>query len=336
MSDERVEAQRRRDRVENMSDERVEARRQRQRIETRTETCESSVLSSINDDAANYRNAAEASLIFEVCAVCGSEGPNSDYDNLCEWMDRIETSGMRQCFQHFVESLMAGDRYSVAYAEAVTTELNECGLLKDMDCICKVCCKELSTSQGDDNGIDEVEDENSCSNEEESDNFCCNDDSCNEGHNPDVSQCFADGVVHASWQRGIPKRALFLGLFQGNPPEALQGLTLVEASMISVYSNVTRVAMQADVHYHANPTVYTICNDLTNVLSVLPNLPNANSFAILQHRTSIKTTNYQFRPKRVRDALLWLVENNPFYRHIKREWPQGYDWEADESFNDII
>jgi len=30
------------------------------------------------------------------------------------------------------------------------------------------------------------------------------------------------------------------------------------------------------------------------------------------------------------------VENKPFYRHIKREWPQGYDWEADESFNDII
>ena len=66
MSDEQVEAQRRRDRVENMSDEQVEARRRRQRLETTTETCESNVLSFINDDAAKYRNAAEASLSFEV------------------------------------------------------------------------------------------------------------------------------------------------------------------------------------------------------------------------------------------------------------------------------
>jgi len=99
-------------------------------------------------------------------------------------------------------------------------------------------------------------------------------------------------------------RYLFLGLFRGAISSQLDGLTMVKHSMISLYSNLTRITIQAGLHYHAKPTVYTVVNDLTSVVKQLPNFADVNAFAILRHCTSQKVKQYQFRPKRVKDALL--------------------------------
>ncbi len=56
----------------------------------------------------------------------------------------------------------------------------------------------------------------------------------------------------------IPPAALINGLFPGAVPAELQGLTKVELSMISIYSNCTRIVLNCGHHYHAKPTVYTI------------------------------------------------------------------------------
>jgi len=95
--------------------------------------------------------------------------------------------------------------------------------------------------------------------------------------------------------------------------------------MISIYSNLTRIAMQAGVHYHAKPTVYTVVNDLTSVMKQLPNFASINSFAILRHRSSQRVKHYQFRPKKVRDALAWLIIHNKLYSNITFALPQSVD-----------
>jgi len=92
----------------------------------------------------------------------------------------------------------------------------------------------------------------------------------------------------------MPKNTLFLGLFQGAIPVQLQELTMVEHSMIALYSNLTRIALQAGVHYHAKPTVYTVVNDLTTVMQQLPNFVTLHSFAILCHHTLQRVKQYQF------------------------------------------
>jgi hypothetical protein len=132
---------------------------------------------------------------------------------------------------------------------------------------------------------------------------------------------------------GMPQGTLFMGLFQGAIPSELEGLTMVEHSMISLYSNLTRITVQAGVHYHAKPTVYTVVNDLTSVMTQMPNFADVNSFAILRHRSSQKVKQYQFRPKRVKDAISWLVTNNPLYADVNCALPSHIDWSSEVEFD---
>jgi len=82
-------------------------------------------------------------------------------------------------------------------------------------------------------------------------------------------------------------------------------------------------------------------NDLTAVVKQLPNFADVNAFAILRHRTSQKVRQYQFRPKRVKDALLWLVSHNHLYEHVMTSFPTHINWMSDvevdlESMDDIM
>lgn len=63
----------------------------------------------------------------------------------------------------------------------------------------------------------------------------------------------------------IPKLAYIHGLFPGSIQEELQGLTIVEASMINIYSAISNVRQILQ-----NGTCYTIINDLTCVAKQLP------------------------------------------------------------------
>ena len=83
--------------------------------------------------------------------------------------------------------------------------------------------------------------------------------------------------------------------------------------------------------------MYTVVNDLTSV----PNFAYLNSFAILRHRSSQKVKQYQFRPKRVKDALFWLVAHNHLYEDVMCSFPSHINWMSDqeldlESMDDIM
>jgi hypothetical protein len=121
-------------------------------------------------------------------------------------------------------------------------------------------------------------------------------------------------IKHAS----IPPHALVRGLFPGSIPKELQGLTVVERSMISIYSNTTKIALNCEGHPHASPTLYTIVNeDLVSVCEILPRIPAENEFAILRHRGAGFIHEFKYRPSRVREALIWLRQNNHLYHPDK-------------------
>jgi len=103
--------------------------------------------------------------------------------------------------------------------------------------------------------------------------------------------------------------------------------------MIALYSNRTRIALQAGVHYHAKPTVYTVVNDFTTVMKQLPNFVTLHSFAILRHHTSQRVKQYQFRPKKVKDALVWLIKNNRQYENVIPSLPSHVDWYSESELN---
>ncbi len=115
----------------------------------------------------------------------------------------------------------------------------------------------------------------------------------------------------------IPPHALVNGLFQGAIPNELQGLTKVEMSMISIYTNCTRIVLNTG-HYHAKPTVYTIItDDFVELCDILPRIPNHHQFAILRHHKAEYMQEFRYRPAKVRAALGWLRQNNHLYSDDK-------------------
>jgi hypothetical protein len=123
----------------------------------------------------------------------------------------------------------------------------------------------------------------------------------------------------------VPPHALIRGLFQGSIPPELQSLTKVELSMISMYSNATRIVFNCGGHFHAKPTVYTIINeDLVDICERLPRIPDHNQFAILRHRLADKSHDFSFNPHRVKAALKWLKVHNHLYSPDK----VGYNEDA--------
>ena len=123
-----------------------------------------------------------------------------------------------------------------------------------------------------------------------------------------------DGLDHSSH---VPPHALVNGLFQGAIPNELQGLTKVELSMISIYTNCTRIVLNTG-HYHAKPTLYTIItNDFVELCEILPRIPNHHQFAILRHHKAEYMAEFRYRPGKVQAALDWLRQNNHLYSDDK-------------------
>ena len=136
----------------------------------------------------------------------------------------------------------------------------------------------------------------------------------------------------------IPPHALFLGNYQGGIPAVLHDLNMTEQSMISIYNAVTKLSLQFDVknqrkrgrriHWHGKPTTYFIINDLASIAEQLPRMPCFQTTCILRHKKDATHTDYQFRPKKVVEALYWLKTNNFLYKDIDLKWTPDIDWES--------
>jgi len=141
----------------------------------------------------------------------------------------------------------------------------------------------------------------------------------------------------------IPSRALFLGNYQGAIPAQLHDLNMTEQSMISIYNAVTKLSLQFDVknqrkrgrriHWHGKPTTYFIINDLASIAEQLPRMPCFQTTCILRHKKDATHTDYQFRPKKVVEALYWLKTNNFLYKDIDLKWTPDIDWKSHDFHN---
>ena len=72
-------------------------------------------------------------------------------------------------------------------------------------------------------------------------------------------------------------------------------------------------------HYSSFPTVFSVFNNLTEVVSQLPRLPTTADFAFLKHSAQVSPIEYRYRPYYVVQALRWLLQNNFLYEG-KVDW----------------
>jgi hypothetical protein len=165
---------------------------------------------------------------------------------------------------------------------AIENEFSDYGLLRGFNKICGECCRELKrkkkgSTKFNDDGEQSCDEDVVGSDDESGDDAIGENNTCEKVYS----------VICAKKHAGMPVGTLFLDLFQGAIPDVLDGLTMVEHSMISLYSNLTRITIQAGLHYHAKPTVYTVVNDLTAVVKQLPNFADVNAIIVYRHLTFI-------------------------------------------------
>jgi Helitron helicase-like domain at N-terminus len=98
---------------------------------------------------------------------------------------------------------------------------------------------------------------------------------------------------------------------------------MVELSMISIYSCITKLKLNPDNlrHHRRFSTTFTIVNDLVAVNRILPRVLTVEDIALLRHHSDTgMTKHYKFRPYKIFRALKWLKANNPLYKDYVFIW----------------
>ena len=122
----------------------------------------------------------------------------------------------------------------------------------------------------------------------------------------------------------VPKLAIVNGLYKGPVPPEISILNFVEMSMISLYSTITKIGIQGGKHSIKLSSVYTIINNTATIAKSLPVMPTLDSIALLRHYSAGQNKDWNYRPGRVRAALIWLKENNALYKDIIISYPEGF------------
>jgi hypothetical protein len=252
--------------------------------------------SDANYDAKNYAKTLDELTLFEICALCGEEGPPMESVPVAHCVDLLSNTNIDALYKQLTSCLHSEaaehNQYDIAYAKEIENYLPG-GLLRGESKICRTCHRTLRKNDVDSSN---------------------NDTPLNE--------------TSLKKLKKLPKDALINGLFPGHIPKELLELNPVEESMISIYSSITRVSLHGGKNYSTNGALsYTIVNDVTLVASKLPRLPSITSIAILRHANGKNCRDYIYRPYYVKKALEWLVANNHLYSEIQLEWPVEHDWD---------
>ena len=271
-------------------------------------------ISNVASDAKAYSESYDLHSRFVVCAICGTEGSRLGSVLLSDVEHLIAVSGISSKFAS-VSTRVSTD---TSYDRIFKVELNrhfENGLIRGINTICQICYNDLSRIQVKVRKADNVV-SSSVLGDSSSD-----DDS--------LGSDFKFSL--------LPKLCLFRGLFCGSIPDELVGLTLVEESMINIYSAITNVCMAGGKHWHLRGgSCYTIINDLTSVAQQLPRMPTPDCIAILRHESTKLSKDYTYRPNRVYRALHWLKVHNHLYEHVMLVFPCDIvDWENNVANVDI-
>lgn len=329
------------DRVQNMSSDRLQKKRKADQVANmapdRKRKREESVIKrsadlrkarssdtqdrtpNVNGDAAKYLEHFNGKTRMWICGVCGSDEGENDLKVLDDIVAGIVArSDLPVLFARVVH----GSDDSVVcdeYIDCIRNEFHANGLLKCAKHVCKTCLKELRKGKYADgkekSGLfDEsvyVEDEDG--DEEE------------EGDESDGEEEADIVKMHSGLPLNVPKTAYLRGLYPGIVPFELRDLRTVELSMVSIYNPITRLKINCKgvsyKYFHGRANMYSIVNDVTQVASVLPQIPSVNTFAILKYTNDVCTKELRYRPGMVRRALDWLKVHNHLYKDITIEYP---------------
>jgi hypothetical protein len=136
------------------------------------------------------------------------------------------------------------------------------------------------------------------------------------------SECFKqlphDGSVVASTI--VPQLALVNGYFRGACPPQLEGLSIVDLSLISLINVITHLAMlPRGVHYRSSATVFSVVNNVSDIAATVPRTEDVRLFCtIIKPDGAISPKTLQYNPLRVREALEWLHQHNDLYNGVVR------------------
>jgi hypothetical protein len=123
----------------------------------------------------------------------------------------------------------------------------------------------------------------------------------------------------------VPKLALVNGYFRGACPPELEGLSIVDLSLISLINVITHLAMlPRGVHYRSSATVFSVVNNVSEIAAVVPRTDDVRQFCmIIKPDGAVSPKTLQYNPYRVRTALEWLDLHNDLYNgvvQIPKHW----------------
>ena len=161
-----------------------------------------------------------------------------EFCHLDELMDFVEQSNYAKSFVQYCSKLSLGSTQDKAFLVAIQNEFSDYGILRGFNKVCSECCRELKrkkkgSTKFDDDGEQSCDEDVVGSDDESGDDAIGESNTCERVYS----------LICAKKHAGMPVGTLFLGLFQGAIPDVLDGLTMVEQSMISLYSNLTRITI---------------------------------------------------------------------------------------------
>lgn len=128
----------------------------------------------------------------------------------------------------------------------------------------------------------------------------------------------------------VPKLALVNGYFRGALPPELQGLSLVDLSLISIVNVVATIAMmEHGTHYKSSATVFSVLNNVVEIAAALPRSTRVGEAAIIIRMDKKGTPkSLKYNPFRVLQALHWLQTNNHLYSKVSIRNPSEQEADA--------
>jgi hypothetical protein len=126
----------------------------------------------------------------------------------------------------------------------------------------------------------------------------------------------------------VPKLALVNGYFRGECPKALQNLSLVDQSLISLINVVTPLSMLSyNSHYQSSATVFSVLNDVVDIATKLPRNTQPAQLATIIKPDGIRSPKaLRYNPRRVLTALRWLKAHNELYANVPVEVTTAAEW----------
>ena len=126
---------------------------------------------------------------------------------------------------------------------------------------------------------------------------------------------FLKGIRHVC-KSCIKNGKGFTSWFLGQAPLCLSCLNQIEVSMISLVNPVIKFIVVRGSAVKCKANVFSITNDVQHIATSLPRMPGPEWAICRSKSASGGTSVTSYRPAKVKEALVWLHQNNYLYKDI--------------------